>query len=91
MWFCFVLPGLFCGLARSLQMQQRQTHNTSKAIGNNPLSEFKDVQYGIGPSSHYEVIPVNRAGGARRVTGDYLWRTQESCMFDGGIFRAFSA
>jgi hypothetical protein len=58
--------------------------NNSKAIGNNPLSEFKGVQYGIGPSSHYEVIPVNRAGGARQVTGDYLWRTQESFMFDGG-------
>ncbi|HKS10385.1 MAG TPA: hypothetical protein VJS13_12615, partial [Pyrinomonadaceae bacterium] len=50
--------------------------NNSKAIGNNPLSEFKGAQYGIGPSSHYEVIPVNGAGGARRVTGDYLYRTQ---------------
>jgi hypothetical protein len=50
----------------------------SKAIGSNPFSEFKGAQYGIGPSSHYEVIPVNGAGGARRVAGDYLYRTQES-------------
>jgi hypothetical protein len=63
--------------------------NNSKAIGNNPLSENKGAQYGIGPSSHYEVIPVNGAGGARRVTGDYLYRTQESFQFDGGIWGIF--
>jgi len=28
--------------------------------------------------SHYEVIPVNGAGGARRVAGGYLYRTQGS-------------
>ena len=63
--------------------------NDSKSIGNNPLSEFKGAQYGVGPSSHYEVIPVNGAGGARRVPGDYLYRTQESFMFDGGIWGIF--
>lgn len=52
--------------------------NKSKAIGSNLFSEFKGAQYGIGPSSHKEVIPVNGAGGARRVAGDYLYRTQES-------------
>lgn len=69
--------------------QEEPFTNNSKAIGNNPLSEVKGVQYGIGPTSHYEVIPVNGAGGARRVTGDYLWRTQESFMFDGGIWGIF--
>jgi manganese oxidase len=63
--------------------------NNSKSIGDNPLSEFKGALYGIGPSSHYEVIPVNGAGGARRITGDYLYRTQESFMFDGGIWGIF--
>ena len=63
--------------------------NNSKSIGNNPLSEFKGVVYGIGPSSHYEVIPVNGAGGARRVPGDYLYRTQESFQFDGGVWGIF--
>jgi hypothetical protein len=63
--------------------------NNSKSIGNNPLSEFKGALYGIGPSSHYEVIPVNGAGGARRVAGDYLYRTQESFQFDGGIWGIF--
>jgi manganese oxidase len=63
--------------------------NNSKVIGSNPLSEFKGAQYGVGPSSHYEVIPVNGAGGARRVTGDYLYRTQNSFQFDGGIWGIF--
>ena len=63
--------------------------NNSKAIGNNPLSEFKGAVYGVGPSSHYEVIPVNGAGGARRVPGDYLYRTHESFMFDGGLWGIF--
>jgi hypothetical protein len=63
--------------------------NNSKSIGNNPLSEFKGTTYGVGPSSHYEVIPVNGAGGARRITGDYLYRTQESFQFDGGLWGIF--
>ena len=63
--------------------------NNSKSIGSNPFSEFKGATYGIGPSSHYEVIPVNEAGGARRVAGDYLYRTQESFQFDGGIWGIF--
>jgi hypothetical protein len=63
--------------------------NASKVIGNNPLSEHKGAVYGVGPSSHYEVIPLNGAGGGRRVTGDYLYRTQNSFMFDGGIWGIF--
>jgi hypothetical protein len=63
--------------------------NFSKDIGNNPLSEVKGATYGIGPSSHYEVIPMNGAGGARRVPGDYLYRTQESFQFDGGLWGIF--
>ena len=69
--------------------QEEPYANKSKAIGNNPLSEYKGSQYGVGPSSHYEVIPVNGAGGVRRVTGDYLYRTQVSIMFDGGIWGIF--
>ncbi|HEX6043412.1 MAG TPA: hypothetical protein VFZ22_02900 [Pyrinomonadaceae bacterium] len=69
--------------------QEEPYTNNSKVIGNNPLSEVKGSQYGVGPSSHYEVIPMNGAGGARRVTGDYLYRTQHSFMFDGGIWGIF--
>jgi hypothetical protein len=69
--------------------QEEPFTNNSKSIGNNPLSEFKGAQYGIGPSSHYEVIPVNGAGGKARVLGDYLYRTQHSFVFDGGIWGIF--
>ncbi|HEU4769771.1 MAG TPA: hypothetical protein VFS77_20555, partial [Pyrinomonadaceae bacterium] len=69
--------------------QEEPYTNASKVIGNNPLSEYKGAQYGIGPSSHYEVIPVNGAGGSRRITGDYLYRTQNSFQFDGGIWGIF--
>jgi hypothetical protein len=61
----------------------------STVIGDNPLSEVKGTQYGVGPSSHYEVIPMNGAGGARRVAGDYLYRSQESFQFDGGLWGIF--
>jgi len=69
--------------------QEERYMNFSKDIGSNPLSEVKGAQYGVGPSSHYEVIPSNGAGGARRVLGEYLYRTQESFMFDGGIWGIF--
>jgi len=69
--------------------QEEPYTNKSKVIGSNPLSEVKGAQYGIGPSSHYEVIPTNGAGGARRVTGDYLYRTQHSFQFDGGMWGIF--
>jgi len=69
--------------------QEEPFTSGSKVIGDNPLSEFKGATYGVGPTSHYEVIPVNGAGGARRIAGDYLFRTQESFMFDGGIWGIF--
>lgn len=61
----------------------------SRAIGNNPLSEVKGVQYGVGPSSHYNIVPSNGAGGARGVSGDYLYRSQSSFLFDGGQWGIF--
>jgi hypothetical protein len=63
--------------------------NASKEIGINSLTEFKGAQYGVGPTSHYEVIPVNGAGGVNSVAGDYLYRTQESFQFDGGLWGIF--
>jgi hypothetical protein len=68
--------------------QEEPYTNNSKEIGNNPLSEYKGAQYGIGPSSHYEVNPVNGAGGGR-VTGDYLYRDQMSFKFDSGMWGIF--
>jgi hypothetical protein len=69
--------------------QEEPFTNGSKTIGNNPLSEVKGAQYGVGPSSHYEVIPKNGAGGSFRVAGEYVYRTQESFLFDGGLWGIF--
>jgi hypothetical protein len=69
--------------------QEEPYADNSKVIGNNPLSEVKGSQYGIGPTSHFDIVPSNGAGGARRVTGDYLYRTQSSFQFDGGLWGIF--
>ncbi|HKU76602.1 MAG TPA: hypothetical protein VJR02_22010 [Pyrinomonadaceae bacterium] len=69
--------------------QEEPYTNASKSIGNNSLSEFKGAQYGVGPTSHYEVIPVNGAGGKTRVTGDFLYRTMHPFQFDAGIWGIF--
>jgi hypothetical protein len=50
------------------------------------LSEWKGSQEGIGPSSHFNIVPQNGAGGKDKVTGDYLFRDQSSFQFDGGIW-----
>ena len=69
--------------------QQEPYINNSTQIGNNPLSEWKGAQMGHGASNHMEVVPVNGAGGARKVPGDYLYRTQSSFQFDNGLWGIF--
>ena len=69
--------------------QQEPYINNSTQIGNNPLSEWKGAQQGHGASNHLDAVPENGAGGARRVTGDYLYRTQSSFQFDNGLWGIF--
>jgi hypothetical protein len=69
--------------------QQEPYINNSTQIGNNPLSEWKGAQQGHGASNHMDVVPVNGAGGARGVSGDYLYRTQSSFQFDNGLWGIF--
>jgi len=69
--------------------QQEPYVNNSTQIGNNPLSEWKGAQQGHGASNHMDVVPVNGAGGARAVPGDYLFRTQSSFQFDNGLWGIF--
>jgi hypothetical protein len=69
--------------------QQEPYVNNSTQIGNNPLSEWKGAQQGHGASNHMDAVPVNGAGGARAVTGDYLYRTQSSFQFDNGLWGIF--
>jgi hypothetical protein len=63
--------------------------SNSTVLGNNPLSEWKGSQYGVGPGSHFDLMLKNGAGGAFRVTGDYLYRDQGSFPFDGGLWGIF--
>lgn len=58
----------------------------STIIGDNPFSEWEGSQMGIGPSSHFDFIPINGAGGNFKVPGDYLFRTHQSFRFDGGLW-----
>ncbi|HEV2704918.1 MAG TPA: hypothetical protein VGV59_03280 [Pyrinomonadaceae bacterium] len=61
----------------------------SQTIGRNPLSEVKGSQYGVGPTSHFDIVPHNGAGGTFRVAGDYMYRTQTSFVFDAGMWGIF--
>jgi hypothetical protein len=61
----------------------------SAIIGSNPFSEWKGTQAGHGPSNHFDLLPKHGAGGAFRVTGDYLWRDFQSFQFDGGLWGIF--
>jgi len=61
----------------------------STVLGDNPLSEWKGAQYGVGPGSHFDMLLKNGAGGTFRVTGDYLYRDQGSFPFDGGLWGIF--
>ncbi len=63
--------------------------DASSKLGSNPLSEWKGAQFGIGPSSHFDLLLKNGAGGMFRVPGDYLYRTQHSFQFDGGLWGIF--
>ncbi len=69
--------------------QEEPYTNNSTVIGDNPLSEVKGSRYGVGPSSHYDLNLMNGAGGARRVVGDYLYRSQSAFQFDGGLWGIF--
>jgi hypothetical protein len=55
--------------------------------GSNPFT-FKVGSYsGIGPTRHDNIL--TRAGGVFSVTGDFLYRTQESFQFTGGLWGIF--
>jgi len=49
-------------------------------------TEIKGSQEGIGPTSHFNFVPLTGAGGKAGVTGDYLFRDMASFQFDGGLW-----
>ncbi|MDH3496506.1 MAG: copper oxidase [Gemmatimonadota bacterium] len=58
----------------------------SRKMGEQPLSEWRGDQEGIGPSYGGNFLITHGAGGKGGVTGDYLFRDFASFQFDGGIW-----
>lgn len=59
----------------------------STTQGNNPLTFEQGSYSGIGPTRHLNIL--TQAGGLTRVTGDFLYRTQDSFNFSGGLWGIF--
>ncbi len=58
----------------------------SVRIGDNPMQFYIGAQESLIGSSHYVIKPVNGAGGAGRVPGDYLFRDAASAGMGGGAW-----
>jgi hypothetical protein len=61
----------------------------SQSISNNPISEYRGAQEGMGMGNHWDIVPQNGAGGVQRVPGDYLFRDQASFGMDAGRWGLF--
>jgi len=68
------------------EMPYESTSLASSKIGFNKLSEWKGSVTSVGPSSHFDLVLQNGAGGMFKVPGDYLFRDQASFQFDGGLW-----
>jgi hypothetical protein len=58
----------------------------SVRIGDNPMQIYFGAQESLIGSSHYVFKPLNGAGGAGRVTGDYLFRDTAAAGMGGGAW-----
>lgn len=66
---------------------QREPYiNNSTEIGDNPLSNWIGAQEGVGPTNHFDVVPVGGAGGSFGVLGDYLFRDMSPSHFTNGAW-----
>jgi hypothetical protein len=63
--------------------------DASRTIGSNPFSNWVGSQGGVGPGTHFDIIPKGGAGGRFRIPGDFLYRTFQSFNFDGGMWGIF--
>ena len=69
--------------------QEQPYINGSTALGDHPESEYQGTRYGVGPTSHYDFLLENGAGGAFGVTGDYMYRDFVPWGFDNGMWGIF--
>ena len=58
----------------------------STELGSNPLSEWKGVEYGHGPTNAFDAILENGAGGAFGVVGDFMYRDYASWYLANGLW-----
>jgi len=61
--------------------------NASLVQGTNPLTFEIGAIGGFGPTRHFNILTV--AGGLTRKTGDFLYRSQDSFDFAGGLWGIF--
>jgi hypothetical protein len=69
--------------------EEEPYRNNSTVLGDNLLSNWQGSQYGVGPGSHFDVLPKNGAGARFGIVGDYLYRDQGSFPFSGGLWGIF--
>jgi hypothetical protein len=60
----------------------------STVQGRNPFTFEVGSYSGIGPTRHLNIL-IDSAGGINKVPGDYLYRTQESFKWTGGLWGIF--
>jgi len=58
----------------------------SQTIGDNPLGMILGHQESITPAAHFDIVPLNGAGGANAVPGDYLFSDQGSFGTTSGLW-----
>jgi manganese oxidase len=59
----------------------------STVQGTNPFTFEIGSYSGIGPTRHFNIL--TKAGGLFNIPGDYLYRSQESFQFGGGLWGIF--
>jgi hypothetical protein len=57
----------------------------SQCIGQNALAMGMGGQESVTPMAHYDMI-FSRAGGNKRIAGDYLWRDQAGFGITNGLW-----
>ncbi|MDH3763629.1 MAG: hypothetical protein OEU50_21845, partial [Gammaproteobacteria bacterium] len=58
----------------------------SRSIGNNPIGFVIGHQESVTPAQHFDIVPLNGAGGKGKVAGDYLYSDQGSFGPTGGLW-----
>jgi hypothetical protein len=93
--FRFLFPGGHAqigamGIHGHIWQEQPYALGSTVLTTNNPISEWKGVQHGSGPTNHFDALLQHGAGGAFGITGDYMFRDHAPWrLWDGlwGIFR----